>query len=211
MILTCVWPHHHVHISNTTSSAGQKNRCLTLKHCPPSMTINICDNTILDDITKWSAGCAAKSKAVIWRVWEGYRLDHVFISIQQHNCGESKELINKHLKSCQWSCCLQHVMSEVHRLPHSGTQFVSLLAVIVQPYSNQCWPVFIILQVSLQDLEKSHHMWTRCALHPDPITMDCSPSVVSITSHETKGKNISIHGQVQITEWWLLISYSISY
>lgn len=207
MILTCVWPHHHVHISNTTSSAGQKKRWLTLKHSPPSMTINICDNTILDDITKWSAGCAAKSKAVIWRDWEGYRLDHVFISIQQHNCGESKELINKHLKSCQWPCCLQHVMSEVHRLPHSGTQFEFTTALFKPMLACFCHFAGLITG----SWKKRHHMWTRCALHPDQIAMDCSPSVVSITSHETKGKNIKIHGQVQITEWWLLISYSISY
>ncbi len=47
-------------------------------------------------------------------------LDHVFISIQQHNCGESEGLINKHLKPSQRPGCLQHVMSEVHILLHSG-------------------------------------------------------------------------------------------
>lgn len=47
-------------------------------------------------------------------------LDHVFLSIQQHNCGEPEGLINKHLELSQWISCFQHVMSEVHRLLHSG-------------------------------------------------------------------------------------------
>lgn len=47
-------------------------------------------------------------------------LDHVFVSIQQHICGESEELINKHLEPSQWPGRLQHVMSEAHRLLHSG-------------------------------------------------------------------------------------------
>lgn len=61
------------------------------------MMINIWDNTILDDITKWSSGCAGKSKAVIGQPERVMELDHVFLSIQQHNCGESEGLINKHL------------------------------------------------------------------------------------------------------------------
>lgn len=38
--------------------------------------------------------------------------------------------------------------------------------------------------------------------------MGCSPSVISIISHETKGVNIDTCAG-PITEWWLLISYSI--
>lgn len=72
MILTCFWPSHGFNISKTTSSVRQKNRvsltnrCLTPKHRQPIMTFNICDNTVLDDGTKWSAGCAARYKAIIW-------------------------------------------------------------------------------------------------------------------------------------------------
>lgn len=67
-----------------------------------------------------------RAKAVIWRLEKVTELDHVFMSIQQHNCGESEELINKHLKPAQRPGCLRHVMSEAHRLLHSGCLWVCI-------------------------------------------------------------------------------------
>lgn len=104
-----------------------------------TMTINIWDNTILDDITKWSSGCAGKSKAVIGQPERVMELDHVFLSIQQHNCGESEGLINKHLELSQWISCLQHVMSEVHRLLHSGCLWVCLKSPFSLIQTNTGW------------------------------------------------------------------------
>lgn len=78
-------------------------------------------------------------------------------------------------------------MSEAHTLLHSGCLWVCFKS----PFSRiQCWPaVFFILWFLLQDLDKRHHMWTAWAPQPDTgKTMDCSPSVVWMISHETRGE-----------------------
>lgn len=79
---------------------------------------NTYDNTILDDITKRSTGCAVQCKP------DGFEkvteLDHVFMIIQQILCGQPKGLVNVGLKYSQWPGCLQHVMSGTLRIVHSG-------------------------------------------------------------------------------------------
>lgn len=80
--------------------------------------------------------------------------------------------------------------------------FMSELKVTIQPHSDQCWPAVFLFcgsynRMLIKDTTTGSGNWDR------------SPSVV--INNITWGKDIWIHIQVQITEWWLLINYSILY
>lgn len=122
MILTCFWPPSFQHkiLSRPEKNPHKRDRGLTLKLSWAIMTVNICDNNVLDGIIEWSAGCLEKVKTVICNPRECYGVRSCLPSIQQHNCGEHDGLLINIRKASQWPGRLQHVTSEERTLLHSG-------------------------------------------------------------------------------------------
>lgn len=140
-------------------------------------------------------------------------LDHVFLNIQQHSCGQPEEFINKHSKPCRWPGRLRHVMSEAHRLLHSGCLWVRFKSSLSPTQSRPAAFFIFCNRGFIKD--------ATCRLHgpprPDPGRgMDCSPSVVSIMEPEMRSQRHRVYrfrsqggcGADHIRRW-LLIRFSI--